>query len=459
MINLRDMTITQFVEKLRKRELDLEDFYKALVPFMKVMDAELRIFQAYDENLIFSRVKDLAAKAREAKGSGALYGVPIAVKDVFNTVNLTTEKGSPYWKGYVAGNNARVVEKMEWENGVIIGKTITAELLVHHPGETKNPHNYAYSPGTSSMGSAVAVCAGVSLASLGTQTGSSIIRPASYTGIFGYKPSYGTIPRTGVLKTTDTLDHVGFFANNVEDIILLFDTLRVRGENYPISDTMLAERSAVNKKIRIGILRPQYLWKGYQDYVKDQFNDLADSLRKNRDIEVIDIDDSRFFDNSHRIHSILYDKSLAYYFRRESSDKDIISSTLYSMVEHGRNITIEEFHHALKEQEKIQKAFDIAYEGYDIILTPSTANIAPKRDSYRETDDAGLIWSLLGAPSLNIPVFRGPDNMPFGLQAVGVKYSDYRLLGIVRSLIENEHLRLNTQIDNKERREKEKVVL
>ncbi len=459
MINLTQINIKQFIKLIKTREIDLEEFYKKLTSFIKAMDSELMAFQVFDESVVFDRVQQIIKRIKEGKTHGELYGVPIGVKDVFNTVELTTEKGSPYWKGYVAGNNARVVEKAIWEDGVVTGKTVTAELAVHHPGITLNPHNNDYSPGTSSMGSAVAVAAGLSIASLGTQTGSSIVRPASYTGIFGCKPSYGTMPRTGVLKTTNTLDHVGFFANNIDDIILLFDILRVRGENYPISNTMLKKRSIVGyNSIKIGILRPEYLWQGYQDYVKNQFEGLVDFLRTKEEIKVLDIKDDGFFDGSHRIHSTLYDKSLAYYFKRESADKNVISSTLYSMVEHGRKITVQEFHNSLKEQERMQKEFDYNYDSYDLILTPATANIAPLRNNYKEVDDTGLIWSLLGAPALNVPVFRGPDSMPFGLQVTGVKYSDYRILGIVKYLIEKEYLTLTPRIVNRNLGEKKLVI-
>lgn len=458
MIDLSQTTIKQFIKLIHSEEINLIEFYQELISFIKEKDEDLMAFQSFDENIILERVVNLNNKIKNPERPKKLFGVPVAVKDVINTIKLTTERGSTYWKGYTAGNNAKVVDIIEYEDGIITGKTVTAELAVHHPGKTRNPHNYDYSPGTSSMGSAVAVASGMSLVALGTQTGASIIRPASYTGTFGYKPSYGTIPRIGVLKTTDTLDHIGFFSNNIEDVILLFDTLRVQGANYPVSNSLLKKRSDIKEGFKIGVLRPQYLWKGYQDYVKLKFENLIDSLRT-REIDVIDIENHDFFCNSREIHSNLYDKSLAYYFRNESSDKNVISSTLYKMVTHGKTITAKQFQSALQEQEKMQNEFDVNYEEYDIILTPSTANIAPKRDDYKEVDDTGLIWSLLGVPALNIPAFKGPDNMPFGLQAVGVKYSDYKLLGIIKHLIKEGYLTLDCHILNKERVGRKPAVL
>lgn len=447
MIDLTKITITEFIRQCKSKEIDVMSFYLKLISYIKRRDASLMAFQAFDENWVLNQVQSLEERMAGSHSSARLYGIPMTVKDVINTRYLPTERGSAYWKGYMAGNNARIVDLMEYEGAINLGKTVTAELAVHHPGPTRNQHNLLYSTGTSSMGSAVSVAAGMALASFGTQTGSSIIRPASYTGIFGFKPSYGTIPRTGVLKTTDTLDHVGFFANHIEDVQILFDTFRVRGINYPISDKMLRERAMYNvKNIKVGIINPRYLWVNYQNYVKDQFNQFIDKLRTVLEMDVSEIEDDGFFNESHNIHNILYDKSLAYYFKKESKDKAVISQTLHSMVSHGEIITPQEFHEALLRQERMQKDFDRKFSSFDILLTPSTANIAPKADNYREVDDTGLIWSLLGVPSLNIPLFRGPDNMPFGLQAVGVKYSDYKILNIIENLTKIRFLQPNNEI-------------
>ncbi len=441
MTDLRKLTIASFTAQLAAGKFSLPAFYRELSSYIKETDRELKAFESFDSRILEARAAEVDAEIQKRGVFGKLCGVPIAVKDVINTVAYPTGRGSAYWKGYQAGNNARIISEMEQEGGIVTGKTVTAELAVHHPGETRNPHNHDYSPGTSSMGSAVAVSAGMSLAALGTQTGSSIIRPASYTGIFGFKPSYGVIPRTGVLKTTDTLDHVGFFANHIEDISLLFHTLRVKGANYPISDAMLAERASCPPVMRIGVLRPQYLWKNYQGYVKDAFEALIAELSADPSLRVSSVQDDGWFNDSHRIHTTLYDKNLSYYFKKESKDRKVISSTLASMVDHGNAISIPEFHAAAAEQERMQTEFDGLFDGYDLLLTPSTANIAPLRKEYKEVDDTGLIWSLLGTPSLNIPVFTGPHNMPFGLQATGVKYSDARILSAVDRLCQKRLLR------------------
>ena len=161
--------------------------------------------------------------------------MPIGVKDIINTADFPTQMGSPLWNGFTPGNDARVVFNMKRAGGLVPGKTVTAEFAVHTLGKTINPWAPERTPGTSSSGSAVAVALGMVPAALGTQTAGSIVRPASFCGVWGMKPSFGLIPRTGMLKTTDSLDTVGFFAGHAADLQRLFDGLRVDGRDYPVS--------------------------------------------------------------------------------------------------------------------------------------------------------------------------------------------------------------------------------
>ena len=154
--------------------------------------------------------------------------VPVGIKDIYNTERLPTEMGSSIYKNFFSGNDARVVTNLKREGCIIFCKTVTAEFAVHHPGPTKNAYSAKHICGTSSSGSAVAVSTGMLPFALGSQTAASTIRPAAYNGIYGYKPSFGVIPRTGILKTLDTLDHVTFFSRSSKDLKIIFDTLRVK---------------------------------------------------------------------------------------------------------------------------------------------------------------------------------------------------------------------------------------
>ena len=179
--------------------------------------------------------------------------------------------GSELWCDFKPGNDARVVYYLKNSGGIIAGKTVTAEFAVHELNETLNPHNVELTPGTSSSGSAVAVALGMVPVAIGSQTAGSIIRPASFCGVYGFKPSFGLIPRTGSLKTTDTLDSIGFFVSHPSDILLVLETIRVHGPNYPLSYRAFKDLSRQNKprnrpwKVA---LAKTHTWSHATDYAK-----------------------------------------------------------------------------------------------------------------------------------------------------------------------------------------------
>ena len=317
--------------------------------------------------------------------------------------------------------------------GVIFGKTTTAEFAVHHlPAEkTRNPENIEHTPGTSSSGSAAAVSAKMVPIALGTQTAASIIRPASYTGTVGFKPSFGLIPRTGILKTADSLDSVGFFSNYIEDCKLIFKTTHIKGKDYPYAQRYLNPEFSLDfnkNKIKIGIISSG-LWV-FQDYaieIMDQFHSFIDSL--NKDIyEVNEIHIPHSWNNIHNVHQTIYDCSLSYYFKKEfSKSLNKISQDIIGIIERGMLIGKEQYHYALKDQNKHAKEIKHIFSEYDFIATPSTASTAPLIGD-NDIPDSNLIWTLAGIPCINLPLFKGANNMPFGLLILANKYKDYELL-------------------------------
>ena len=359
---------------------------------------------------------DLARYNAEHAKDGPLHGVPIGVKDIFNTYDMPTQMGSPIWAGFHPGNDARVVHNLRQAGAVIMGKTVTAEFAVHTPGPTRNPHNTEYMAGTSSTGSAVAVAAGMVPMAIGTQTAGSTIRPASYCGVYGFKPTFGLVPRTGMLKTTDTLDTVGMFAKNVSDLRLLFDVLRVHGADYPYSE--LAEGEA--KNVQVVVIGPQ--WKHIEYYAHAELWNLVAKYG----CKIF----PGFLYNVHCLHSIIYDKTLSYYFREEYKQRTLVSPTMYAIIERGNAITMDEYEIALAEQASLTAQFDawMRENKIDILLDLSTGGEALKGLDSVDRPDNCLIWTFLGLPVINIPMFTGPNGLPFGLQAIARKYDDYKLL-------------------------------
>ena len=227
------ISVSDAVNVLNNKNISALELAKSCIKRYKEVEPKVHAWVYFSEDIILQQAKNIDKNLAKRKTKYTLAGIPIGIKDIFNTYNMPTSMGSSIWKGFMPGNDARVVTNLRREGANIFGKTVTAEFAVHEPGPTLNPHNLAHIAGTSSTGSAVAVATGMVPAAIGSQTAASTIRPASYSGVYGYKPSFGCIARTGVLKTLDTLDHVTFFARSVRDLPILFDAMRVKGMNYP----------------------------------------------------------------------------------------------------------------------------------------------------------------------------------------------------------------------------------
>lgn len=379
---------------------------------------------------------DLQRKKQKVRG--LLCGVPIGVKDVFNTIDMPTCMGSPICKGFAPGNDARIITQLRRTGAIVIGKTVTAEFAVHYPGPTRNPHNISCTPGTSSSGSAAAVAVGMVPVAIGTQTAGSTIRPASYCGIYGYKPSFGLVARTGVLKTLDTLDHVTWFGRNIDDIELMLNVLRLRGRNYPFIYEKIDLREKINKKKnwKIAFVRTP-VWGHAEEYTRKALLDFVDNLAKTG-VQVKEKKLPQLFDRAHDVHETIYVKSLSYYFKNEYTNHlDLLSDVMREMIEKGNKISVRRYRKELENQNILSARLEKFFYGFDAVITHSTAAEAPYGFFPSEKKDPCLIWTLCRVPVMGIPAFKGPGGLPFGMQLVSPRYRDYSLFAFARFLRES----------------------
>jgi len=378
----------------------------------------------------------LAVSTARATEPGPLHGIPFGIKDIFNTADMPTAMGSPLWSRFTPGNDARVVHNARRAGAVAMGKTVTAEFAVHHPGATRNPHDPDRSPGTSSSGSAAAVCAGMVPWALGSQTAGSIVRPASYVGIYGLKPSYGLVPRTGMLKTTDTLDTIGLFARSARDLPVLLDAVRVSGSDYPLIHRTV-DRMATGDPAgaRVAVLRDQLAVSTHSTpEANEAFGAFARHLEESG-VRLVDVPPPESLDSAHDVHATLYDRSLAYYFAEEAKTPALLSDRFLEMIERGNRIERQAFTAALDAQEALRRDFAAWMEQVDIIVTLTTGGAAPAFGD-EDRHDTSLIWTLVGAPSLSVPALTLPDGMPLGVQIVARRFDDRLLLAFAQRLVE-----------------------
>ena len=350
--------------------------------------------------------------------SGPLARAPIAVKDIFDTAGVPTERGSDLYAGRVPDRDADVVRNLRAAGAVIVGKTVTAELAMLHPGPTRNPWDLSRTSGGSSMGSAAAVAAGVVPLAIGSQTNGSVIRPAAYCGVVGFKPTFGRLPRDGMLVTSATLDHVGGFARSVRDVAML--TAAMAGEaseRWWSGDTTAPKLAA----LRTGD------WKHADDAARQRFQADVDLLAAAGGPIEWPAPPLALEQAPQLLRTImLFEQSRALAGEMRGRE-DLISEVTRRNLAEGAAIPDDVYRRALDERRRLVEIFAAWAARYDAILTPAATGEAPTPETTGDPRFATR-WSLVGAPAITVPSGLGPHRLPLGLQLVGAPGDDRRLL-------------------------------
>lgn len=432
-----EQSIPQLLQNIEQGALSFRDLADVTVQKINEKESETLAWVNFDSDKLRFESEQSWLKYKARGYLLGLDGLPFGVKDIFNTKSFPTQMGSPLWKDFTPGNNARVVDSVLLSGGIVVGKTVTAEFAVHALNETLNPHDSSKTPGTSSSGSAAAVATGMVPFALATQTAGSIVRPASFCGVWGMKPSFGLLPRTGVLKTTDSLDTIGFVAAHAKSLRPLLDIVRVKGPDYPYVYQYLDRHGSLPKKQgrpwRVGFVMT-HVWATAAPYAQQAVEALARRIGSETGFEVEEIVWPADLQTSHDIHSIIYNKSLSYYFQNEKKMDSHVTPIMNKMIDAGDSITPDQFKRALTDQEKYCARLDQLFAPYDIVLSLGTSSSAPSR-GVEELPDPSLIWTLGHLPTVAAPVFRSPEALPFGVQFVSRRWNDYLLLQGVEELV------------------------
>lgn len=428
---LTQLDVTALREQLACGETTPEAIARAMLKRIAEVDPQVCAWEYIDEAAIERQLKKIA---EYSSATHPLYGIPVGIKDIYNTFDMPTQMGSPLWKDFTPGNDARIVHYLRYNGALILGKTVTAEFAVHYQDKTRNPHDLTRSPGTSSSGSAVAVATNTVPVAFGSQTAGSIGRPASYCGIYGYKPTFGILPRIGVLKTTDSLDTLGFFTRSARDLKLILDASRVKGENYEYVhrylDNYLPDPEPTYK---VGIVHHPR-WDLVEPSLKATFETFVKGLN---DLSGMNIQTCPLPEDAgtiYALHTTIYDKALAYYFKEAYENHTLVSPIFYDIIQRGNTIASETYLDAIEHQAQMTREYHDYFEAYDILLTLTTADEAPVGLTTPDTPDSNLIWTFLGMPAVSIPLFKGRNGLPVGLLCVAKKYDDYRLLEFVEAI-------------------------
>ena len=429
-MNLFEMSATEAASAIRSGESSSEELVQACLNCIDAREAAIGAWEYLDPEYALQQARDADLYRRSGKSTGPLHGVPVGVKDIFDTKDMPTEDGTALHAGRTPAFDATAVALLREAGAVIMGKTVTTELAVYAPGKTRNPHDTSRTPGGSSSGSAAAVAAEMVPLAIGTQTNGSVIRPASYCGVYGYKPSHGLISRYRILQQSRMLDHVGVFGRTVDDVALIAEQLMAFDDRdpdmRPRSRPSLIEIAAGEPLVppRLAFVKTPS-WDQADEDTRDAFAELAGFLGDK--VEEVDLSD--LLENAVEWHRTIMEADLAKNFRREyEQGRDQLSPVLCEMIERGRQCLAVDYNYAVEQIPVLNKTLDEFMLEYDAILTPSTTGEAPIGLESTGSPVFCTPWSLCGVPSITVPILQGSNSMPIGVQLTAAKGDDARLL-------------------------------
>jgi Asp-tRNA(Asn)/Glu-tRNA(Gln) amidotransferase A subunit family amidase len=414
---LNELSTTEIVAQIADGTTTCEAVVRDCIARIDGRDGVVKAFVNFDAEAALAQARALDRGPRR----GPLHGVPVGVKDIIDTFDMPTEMGSPLYHGNRPRSDAACIALLRRAGAVILGKTATCEFAGMAPSATTNPLNPEYSPGGSSSGSAAAVADYMVPAALGTQTGGSVLRPSSYCGIFGYKPTYNTINKSGVWPAAESIDTIGWLARSIDDIALL---TAVDGTFTP------RPRRALDTAPRIGLCRTE-LWDTAQPETKAAVEGAALALSK-AGAAIRDVDLPQAFSGV----SGLARGTINYYERAAcmaslwDHHRAGLSPQMRRYIENGQKTSRDEYVAAWRRIEECRALLPAVFEGLDVLLLPCVTGVAPK--GLESTGDPSMqaMWTALHTPTMTLPTHRGPNNMPVGIQIAAQRYDDERLFAI-----------------------------
>lgn len=433
---LNELTATEAARRIRDGEITSEELVAACLARIDEADADVEAWAHLSPEFALQQARALDQYRQAGAALGPLHGVPVGIKDIFDTETLPTENGTAIDAGRQPWTDCHVVRRLKQAGAVIMGKTVSTELAVYGPGKTKNPHNPAHTPGGSSSGSAAAVAAGMVPLAVGSQTNGSVIRPASYCGVVGFKPTHGLISRAGALKLSRVLDHVGVFARGIPDVALLADVLAgfddadpdTRPSAGPRIQAMAETEPPIEPNLAF-VRTPA--WERAGDDVKGAFAELSEALGEACDT----VELGAGFDDALEQHSLVMNADLAHNlaaYRTRGWDK--LSERLRGMITDGDTVSAVDYNRAIERIEPLNDALDEIFENYDAILTPAATGEAPAGLNATGDPAFATLWSYLGTPAVTLPLLTGSGGLPIGVQLVSRRGDDARLMRTARWL-------------------------
>ena len=439
MLDIFSISTNELVSKMREGQISSIEVCKAYIERVNKFEKEVKAWSFLDKKILLEKAEEADEYRKSGKPLGPLHGLPVAVKDIFGTYDMPTECGTVFRRKKSASQDSEVVNLLKNAGAIVMGKTVTAELAYIHPGKTTNPHDYTRTPGGSSSGSAAVIAAQMAPLSVGSQTGGSVIRPASYCGVVGYKPSYGLISRSGALKTSEKLDTIGVFGKSVEAVALLAKVL-IKKDLYDPATIHFAAEGILEASRREPHFEPKFIfyktdkWKNINKESKNAFEFFIKKFKKN--IEVFEV--PTYFKDIPKHHQIIHETDLSNNFQAYyKKDKKKLSKEMRDAIERGLKHSAYDYANALDFMEQSYQSYKEVFEDYHGVITPSASGVADKGLKSTGSADFQKNWTFMGLTTISLPLLTGESDLPLGVQLIGDKLDDIRFLSTANWLEKN----------------------
>jgi Asp-tRNA(Asn)/Glu-tRNA(Gln) amidotransferase A subunit family amidase len=429
-MSLSALSLTEAAADIREGRITSRELVTACLDRIAEVDGDIQAWTFLDRDHALRQAEAADLHRMQGKHIGPLHGVPLGIKDIFDTGDYGTEFGSPVWAGRTPRDDAAAVARLRAAGAVILGKTVTTEYAYFSPGKTRNPHDPERTPGGSSSGSAAAVASFMVPGAIGSQTNGSVIRPAAYCGVVGFKPTHGVIPRSGALALSRTLDTVGVFTRTVEDAGLMAGVMAGYDAEDPDTRPMAMPNYAATAASqpplppRLAFVRAP-AWEQAEPATRDGFAELIEALGEN----VAEVDLGPSLARAIDMHRVIMEAEMAHNLHRDYEQHgERLSKVLRQLIERGRQHKAVEHQNAVAAIGRINQAIDPVFDEYDAIITPAAPGPAPQGLQATGNPVFCTTWTYLGTPAVTLPLLTSGEGLPIGVQLVGRRDNDARLL-------------------------------
>ncbi len=415
MVNPAHLDVREAAHAVASGEMSAEELARACLDRISAREDEVRAFEYLDPGYALDQARNLGNGPR----LGPLHGVPIGIKDTYDTADMTTAYGSPIYEGNRPHADASAVALCRAAGAVIVGKTVTTEFAYWSPGKTRNPRNLDHTPGGSSSGSAAAVADNMLPLAFGSQTAASVIRPAAFCGVFGYKATRGGIDSRGLLPLAPTLDSPGFFTRALGDISLVRSVL--------VGDDPDPAPRPDDSPPRVGLVRTVH-WDEADPVSRDLVEDSAHRLAgAGAPVSEPVMPDG--FQHLAEIQNTIMAFEIARGFAWEyANHRDKLSDTFREIVETGLSTPYDDYVSAITTADRCRAGLAAVMEDYDVLIAPSAVGEAPAETGSTGNPLFSRVWTLMYLPSVHLPTGSGPNGLPVGIQAMGRCHRDSELV-------------------------------